>query len=76
VTAAAGVEQGRIVQPLLDAGVSLEELKSMLFDVAFAGMVGGPELDASLRDVVAGRPVAVRAAWVETVSRMLTAAGR
>lgn len=77
MTTAAGVEQGRtVLQPLLDAGVSVEDLRAMLFEVAFAGIVGGSELDASLRDVVAGRPAAVQAAWVQVIDRMLTSPTR
>lgn len=75
MTTAAGVEQALIIQPLLDAGVPVEDLRAMLFEVAFAAIVGEPELDACLRRVVAGRPAAVRAAWIETISRMIGSPG-
>lgn len=69
---AARSEQEWIVQPLLHTGLPVDELRAMLFEVAFAGVVGGRELDASLRAVVAGRPAVVQAAWMETVDRMIT----
>ena len=69
---AARSEQEWIIQPLLDTGLPVEELTGLLFRVAFAGIVGQRELDASLQNVVAGRPAAVQAAWIETINRMVT----
>ena len=69
---AARCEQEWLIRPLLDTGLPVEELRAMLFELAFAAIVGARELDASLRDVVVGRPAAVQAAWRETIDRMIT----
>ena len=61
-----------VVQPLLDAGLELEQIRVLVFRLAFEGIVGeergGP---AGLRDLVADHPAEVQAAWVETIGRLM-----
>ena len=57
-----------VVQPLIDAGLDLEEIRDLVFRLAFDGIVGDLP---RLRDPVAGRPPEVQAAWLETVGRLL-----
>jgi hypothetical protein len=57
-----------VVQPLLDAGLGLEQIGCLVFRLAFEGVVGegrGPH------HLVADRPPEVRAAWARTVGRLL-----
>ncbi len=77
MTSPVGTRSGQewVLAPLLGSGLPVEELRTMLFEVAFAGIRGAGELDASLRTVVAGRTDAVRAAWIETIDRMIGSVG-
>lgn len=60
-----------VVQPLIDAGLQLEEIRSLVFGLAFQGVVGeGRGVLACIRDLVADRPAEVRSAWVEVVHRL------
>ncbi|MCZ2811091.1 MULTISPECIES: hypothetical protein [unclassified Modestobacter] len=60
-----------VVQPLLDAGLPLDEIRSLVFGLAFQGVVSeGREVLACIRDLVADRPAEVRAAWSEVVHRL------
>jgi hypothetical protein len=65
-----------ILQPLVDAGLEVEEIRAVLLRVACAGIDGLHDLDVSVLDVVADRPAPVRAAWLETVHRMITCPAR
>lgn len=65
-------DHGWILQPLVDAGLEVEEIRAVLLRVACAGIEGLHDLDVSVLDAVADRPVPVRAAWMETVDRMIT----
>jgi hypothetical protein len=61
-----------VLQPLVDAGLSLEEIGVLVFRFGFAAVVGegrGPA--AALPDPVGDQAPEVRAAWQETVGRML-----
>ena len=61
-----------VVQPLIDAGMELEQIRTLVFRLAFEGIVGEAcSSPAGLQELVADRPPEVRAAWVQTVSRML-----
>lgn len=64
-----------ILEPLLAAGLGPEEITALLLRVAFEAITRGRELDASLRGMVADRPVPVRAAWIETIGRMIASWG-
>jgi hypothetical protein len=61
-----------VVQPLIDAGVELDQIRVLVFRLAFEDIVGvGPNSLAGLRDLVADRPAQVRAAWAQTIGRLL-----
>ena len=64
-----GSEDLWIIQPLLDAGLDLDAVRDLLFRVGFEWLIttGPGDVDAFLRS----QPPPVRAAWIETVDRML-----
>lgn len=62
-----------VIQPLVDAGLGPEQIRVLLFRLAFDAIVTeGRGTEASAQAVVSDQPAAVRAAWTETVGRMLT----
>jgi hypothetical protein len=64
-----------IVQPPLEAGLDLEQvLALLLYRVSFECVVAGGRCEVSdVSEFLGPQPVPVRAAWVETVDRMLRA---
>lgn len=61
-----------MVQPLIDAGVDLEEIGQLVFRLAFTAIVTeGCGALTSLTELVADRPAAVQEAWCQVVTRML-----
>jgi hypothetical protein len=58
-----------MVQPLLDAGLALDEIQALLLRLGFDAVVIP---DCDLMAPVSDRPVKVRAAWAEMIDRMLT----
>ena len=59
-----------MVQPLLDAGLALDEIRALVLRLGFDAVVSpDPDLMAPVSD----RPAEVRAAWAEMIDRMLTA---
>jgi hypothetical protein len=61
-----------LVQPLLDAGLPLEEICGLVTRLGFEAVVGDRRsLDERVLDLVGDHPGHVRAAWVETVRRMI-----
>ncbi|MGY1663939.1 hypothetical protein ACI78Q_22135 [Geodermatophilus sp. SYSU D00705] len=66
-------ERHWIIQPLLDAGLELEEICELVFRLSFEILVNeGPSALADLRNVVEGQPGDIQAAWVRTIDRMIT----
>jgi hypothetical protein len=66
------VQEQWVVQPLVDAGVELEQIRALVFHLAFEDMVTeGRRTLASLGDPVADQPPQVRAAWAQMIGRML-----
>ncbi len=63
-----------ILQPLVDAGLPSETITDLLFRLSFEAVARQGDLDGGASAVVDGHPTAVRAAWVETLSRMIAAA--
>jgi hypothetical protein len=62
----------RAIQPLLDAGLHVDEIRDLLFRVSFACLATAGQCDVSDATAFLGpQPAAVRAAWIETVDRML-----
>ncbi len=62
-----------IVQPLIDAGLGRQEITVLLVRLGFEAIVRDRDIDAYLRKLVDGQPAPVRAAWVETIDRVITA---
>ena len=61
-----------VVQPLLDVGVALDQVRALVFHLAFADIVTqGRGTLASVHELVADRPPEVRAAWRQTVARLV-----
>jgi hypothetical protein len=61
-----------VVQPLVDAGVELEQIRALVFHLAFEDLVTqGRRTLAGLGDPVADQPPQVRAAWAQMIGRML-----
>ena len=65
-------QQHWLIQPLLDAGLQLDQIRTLVFRLAFAGIVSeGHGTLAAVRELVADQPRAVQAAWAETIGRMI-----
>ena len=65
-------QQQWVVQPLIDAGVDLEEIGRLVFRLAFEAVVNeGHDALASARELVGDRSVEVRDAWAETMRRVV-----
>ena len=62
-----------ILQPLVDAGLPSQTITDLLFRLSFDALARDGDLDGGACAVVVGQPPAVRAAWVETLSRMIAA---
>ncbi|RZU31968.1 hypothetical protein [Blastococcus saxobsidens] len=61
-----------LVQPLLEAGLPLEEVQDLVCRLGFAAVVcDSRTLDSRARELVGDRSADVRAAWVETIGRMI-----
>ena len=58
-----------MIQPLVEAGLAMDEIQTVLCRLAFDAMVG--EDCAAVADIVVNQSPRVRAAWVETVGRLL-----
>jgi hypothetical protein len=65
-------QQCWLIQPLVDAGLGLDQISTLVFRLAFDDIVsGGRTTPASVRDLVAGQPTRVQSAWAEMIGRML-----
>jgi hypothetical protein len=61
-----------VVQPLVDAGVELDQIRALVFHLAFEDIVTeGRGTLASSSDLVADQPPEVQAAWAQMIGRML-----
>jgi hypothetical protein len=60
-----------IVAPLLDAGLDVDGVRTLLFRVTFECLTGGRSDLSDVSAFLGEQPPPVRAAWVETVNRML-----
>jgi hypothetical protein len=63
-----------VLQPLVDVGLDVEQIRNLLFRLGFDAIVGSG-VDAGLTTVVSDHPPEVQAAWLQTVGRMLTLQG-
>ena len=65
-----------IVQPLIEAGLAMDEIRAYLFRLAFDDIVSeGRATVAEIHDMVRDQPARVRMAWAEMVGRMLALSG-
>lgn len=63
----------RIIEPLVDAGLQLEQIRDLLFRLAFEAVVSeGDATVACVTTVVHDQPAEVQAAWMHVIGRMIT----
>jgi len=62
-------QQYWIIEPLLEAGLELEQIRVLLFRLAFEAIVG--DCTTALTALVGDQPPAVQAAWRRAVGRMI-----
>jgi hypothetical protein len=61
-----------VIRPLIDAGMGVEQIRDLLFRLAFEGIVSeGRVTVGSLSEMVDDQPVVVQAAWSEVIGRMI-----
>ncbi|WP_299953326.1 hypothetical protein [uncultured Modestobacter sp.] len=61
-----------MVQPLIDAGLDLDEIGQLVFRLAFTAIVTeGCGALTSLTELVADRSAEVQEAWCQVITRML-----
>ena len=66
-------QQRWIIQPLLDVGVELEQIRVLVFRLAFEAITGGgPGAAMGARSAVSDQPPEVQAAWATVIGRMIT----
>ena len=74
VTLLPSAQHDWVIQPLVDAGLARDEICTLVFRLAFQGIVTeGRGTLPGLQELVAAHPVAVQAAWVQTISRLIAA---
>ncbi len=66
-------QQYWIIEPLLEAGLDLEQIRVLLFRLAFDAIVG--EGDTALTALVGDQPPAVQTAWRHAIGRMIIGDG-
>ena len=62
-----------MIEPLLDVGLDLEQIRTLLYRLAFEDIVGDGTADPT--DVVGDQPPAVQAAWWHAIGRMISGEG-
>lgn len=68
-------QQYWVIQPLVDAGLGLEEIRTLVFDLSFSAIVTeGRGTAGCLQSLVSDRPAEVQAAWRRVIGRMLAIA--
>ncbi|MCZ2830621.1 hypothetical protein O2W14_17425 [Modestobacter sp. VKM Ac-2986] len=66
----------RVIEPLLEAGLTVDRVEALVVRLAFEAVVGtGPGTVADVHTVVAAESPEVQAAWAVTVGRMMELAG-
>lgn len=65
-------QQYWVIQPLVDAGLGLEEIRVLVFHLSFQAIVTeGHGTADCVHNLVSDRPAEVRAAWTQMIERML-----
>ena len=63
-----------IIAPLLDAGMDLDRIRTLLFHLGFQGIADAERsVPVALTAVVRSEPADVRAAWAAVLLRMMLA---
>ena len=66
-------QQYWLIEPLLAVGLELEEVRRLVFRLAFEAIVGADDGSATgLQRLVHDHPLPVQAAWAQVIDRMLT----
>lgn len=66
-----------IIQPLINAGLGIDEVSSLVFRLAFEAITSeGRGTVSSVTSLVDDQPPEVQAAWAEMIGRMITLYGR
>jgi hypothetical protein len=68
------VQQRWIIEPLLDAGMELEQITELVVRLGVEARLRESTLE-SVTDLAHDQPPAVQAAWREAIGRMLQAPG-
>ena len=62
-----------IIEPLIDAGLAMEQIRAFVVQLAFDSIVSdGRSTVAGIEAIVRDQPARVQAAWAEMIGRMLT----
>jgi hypothetical protein len=64
-------QQFWVIEPLLDAGLEVEQITELVFRLSFEIVVCGSPLER-VTHLAHDRPPAVQAAWRQAIGRMLT----
>ena len=64
-----------LIEPLLEAGLGLEEIRGLVFRLAFEAVVGVDDPSGAQR-LVDDQPLHVQAAWARTIDRMIVSGER
>ena len=65
-----------LIQPLLDAGLELDEVRMLVVRLVSAADIADWWIaPSSLTRLVSDRPPEVRAAWIEVIDRMIASGG-
>jgi len=65
-----------VLEPLLDAGLAMDQIRPLVFQLAFDDLVSdGNATVAGLHAIVRDQPAGVQAAWAEMIGRMLAVSG-
>ncbi|WP_448613323.1 hypothetical protein [Modestobacter sp. URMC 112] len=68
-------QQYWVIEPLVDAGLGLEEIRGLVFDLSFSAIVTeGRGTADCLQSLVSDRPAEVQAAWRRVIGRMMAIA--
>ena len=61
-----------VIAPLLEAGLTVDQVEALVFRLGFEAVVsGGRGTAASVHALVAAEPPPVQAAWATTIGRMI-----
>jgi hypothetical protein len=65
-------QQYWIIEPLIEAGLDLDEVRDLIFRLGFEAIVSeGADTVGSVQGVVSDQPADVQAAWTEVIGRMI-----